>query len=322
MKHAKWIGTMLAAAILTAGSAVPGFAISAGHSAVTTTALNLRKSAGTGGSLITTIKKGKTVEVISDAGDGWWKVTYNNSTGYVYGKYLTENTTNLKQTTAALRLRSSAKTTTSSNILLTIPKGAVVESFTKYTNGWYKVSYNGTVGYASGQYLTAAPAGSTASSGSSSSGSSSSSSQTVKTTGNLNMRSSMSLSSSANIILTIPKGDTVTNVSKQDDGWYKVTYDGKTGYVKGKYLAVVKTSDGSSVKSASAGEVKTLYENLNMRSSMSKASDSNIIDMIRKGDQVTIISQESNGWFKVKYDGQTGYIMGGHFTDDTSRVGK
>ena len=47
---------------------------------------------------------------------------------------------------------------------------------------------------------------------------------------NLNLRDKAS--TSGRILTTIPKGKTVTILSEKDEnGWYKVSYDGKTGYV-------------------------------------------------------------------------------------------
>ena len=37
--------------------------------------------------------------------------------------------------------------------------------------------------------------------------------------------------------MTIPKGKTVTILSEKDEnGWYKVSYDGKTGYAISNYI--------------------------------------------------------------------------------------
>ncbi len=137
--------------------------------------------------------------------------------------------------------------------------------------------------------------------------------QTVRT--GLNMRSAMTTRGD-NVILVIPSGGTVSIVSAESNNWYKITYNGKTGYVKGGYFGTPekKSASGSS-------STKVMAENLNMRSAMDKSTPDNIITVIGKGKTVTILNQESNGWYKVKYKGNTGYIKGGHFTDDTSRVG-
>ncbi len=141
---------------------------------------------------------------------------------------------------------------------------------------------------------------------------------TEKVKCNLNMRSGMTLKED-NVVLVIPRGRSVSIVSEEANNWYKVTYSGTTGYVKGGYFGEPASSTSTSTKSD--GTTKTLYENLNMRSAMDKSTPDNIITVIGKGKSVTILNKESGGWYKVSYKGKTGYIMGGHFTDDTSRVG-
>ncbi len=64
--------------------------------AKTTDNLKLRKTAGTSGVLLTTIPKGKQVDVLQkdvskSNGYNWYKVKYNNYTGYVASEYLTSN---------------------------------------------------------------------------------------------------------------------------------------------------------------------------------------------------------------------------------------
>ena len=58
------------------------------------------------------------------------------------------------------------------------------------------------------------------------------------TTANVHSRSSKSADSSANIILTIPKGKAVTFLG-EDLGWDKVKYSGKFGYIRSGYLEEV-----------------------------------------------------------------------------------
>ena len=50
---------------------------------VTATSLNVRKDASKNADIITTIPKEKEVEIVSTVGDEWYKVTFDNITGYV-----------------------------------------------------------------------------------------------------------------------------------------------------------------------------------------------------------------------------------------------
>ena len=67
-------------------------------------------------------------------------------------------------------------------------------------------------------------------------GGSNSSGSTGKTTANVRLRSSRSTSSSSNIILVIPSGRTVT-ILGESGGWYKVRYNGQTGYASSDYIS-------------------------------------------------------------------------------------
>ena len=127
---------------------------------VTTENLNLRVEASTSSKIITTIPKGKTIEIVEKLNSGWYKVNYNGKTGYVSSSYVsingsTENkpsiVTEKGVTTANLNLRVEAST--SSKIITTIPKGQTIEIVEKLNSGWYKVNYNGKTGYVSSKYV-------------------------------------------------------------------------------------------------------------------------------------------------------------------------
>ena len=270
------------------------------YTARTTLNLRMRSSKSTtANNILLVIPKNKVVIIRSREANNWYGILYNGKAGYVKGGYLTDNTDRMK-TTANLRLRTSMDQTVTNNIIRTMPKFSVVEVITRYKNGWYLVNYKGKSGYASAKYLVDTDE----------------QQKVIKvTTAKLRLRSSMSAKTDANIILIIPKGNKVELLSEQENGWVKVKYGSRIGYVMSQYLK------NSKKEASSNGVVKIMAENLNVRSSMSKASDSNIIGLVKKGTSVTILSKESNNWYKIKYGSGVGYIRGGHFTDDTSRVG-
>ena len=95
---------------------------------------------------------------------------------------------------------------------------------------WLEVNVNGKVGYMSGDYLvplTMPPqAENTGGSGESLTG---------KTTEALNLREQPN--TSCTVLTVIPKGATVKLLNISDTSWYKVSYDGKEGYVSSAYIA-------------------------------------------------------------------------------------
>ena len=130
----------------------------------------------------------------------------------------------------ALRLRESADT--NSTILATAPKGATVVVLEDAGNNWYKVDYNTVEGYMSGEYLTIAEkADVTIGYG------------VVNTDGSvLNVRSGPGTGYGK---VTSLSNGTVVNIVGIDSGWYKITYNGATGYVSSDYMLTAKDSAGS-----------------------------------------------------------------------------
>lgn len=241
----------------------------------TTADLNMRTGPGTGYAIILTIPNGTAVTVTGYSGT-WAQVSYGGKTGYCSTTYLAAPTALVRYTTDVLNLRMGPSTGYA--IILSMPKGSKVEMLSA-ADGWAKVVYNGTTGYASTSYLTStAPVTPTG---------------TIRyTTGNLNMRTGPGTSYS--IILTIPKGSQVEVLSSAN-GWANVNYGGKTGYVSTSYLT--GTAPGVTVRYTTA--------NLNMRSG--PGTSYSIILTIPRGSQVEVLGS-AGGWAKVNYGGRTGYV--------------
>ncbi|MDU4862665.1 MAG: SH3 domain-containing protein [Terrisporobacter othiniensis] len=273
---------------------------------VTTANVNFRKSASTSSSIIETIPKNTTVEVVDKSTSGWYKVKYKGNTGYVSKDYVKLNgsgsddntppsSSEKGATTANLNLRKSAST--SSSIIATIPKNTTIEIVSKSNSKWYKVKYKGNTGYVSKDYVKL--------NGSSSNNETPSTPSSEKgvTSANVNFRKSASTSSS--IIATIPKNTTIEIVNKSNSKWYKVKYKGNTGYVSKDYVKL----NGSNSNTSSSNKGVT-SANLNLRKSASTSS--NIITTIPKNTTVEIVSKLSSGWYKVKYKSYTGYVVGSY----------
>ncbi|QUP86749.1 N-acetylmuramoyl-L-alanine amidase [Exiguobacterium sp. PFWT01] len=187
-------------------------------STYTTTAnLNLRLSAATWSPVLLTIPSGSSVTYISTYGS-WYKVSYGGKTGYVASQYVSvSNTSAYYKTTDRLNMRLTAASW--SDVVTVIPADATVKYVSRY-GSWYKVTFNGKTGYVASAYLTPTSAPVPPS-------------DYYKTTANLNLR--LSAASWSDVLTVIPAGSVVKYVSRYDS-WYKVTYNGKTGYVASEYL--------------------------------------------------------------------------------------
>ena len=122
------------------------------------------------------------------------------------------------KTTTAVNFREGAST--SSRIIATVPAGTTV-IVTDGGGGWYRVIYNGTEGYLSGDYVSYAKT----MSGSFGTG-------TVTGT-SVNIRNGASLD--AGVIGAVNTG-TQLQVVGVSGGWYQVSYNGGTAYISSDYL--------------------------------------------------------------------------------------
>ena len=119
------------------------------------------------------------------------------------------------------------------SIIATLSQGTTV-AVTNNSSEWYKVIVDGKEGYVSGSYLT----GTTATDFSVGSG-------RITCSSTVNLRSEANTSSS--ILASLSNGTAVT-ITGVSGGWYKVSVNGKSGYIKADYIT---TSVSSSANMAS-----------------------------------------------------------------------
>lgn len=125
--------------------------------AVTTSgaSLNVRSGASTGASVVTTLKKGSYITLVSKSGS-WWQVEYGNRRyGYCHADYITPidgTPVSVNTQSGNLNVRSGAGTSYSK--VDSLPKGEVVIRLSS-SGGWSRILYHGTkTGYVSSQYLS------------------------------------------------------------------------------------------------------------------------------------------------------------------------
>lgn len=117
--------------------------------------LNVRKSASTGSTVLTSLPKGSYITLISKSGN-WYYVEYaDGKYGYCHKDYIkldSGKTATVKTNSTSLNVRSGAGINYAIKDL--IPKGEIVIILST-SNGWSKILYNGTkTGYVSSQYLS------------------------------------------------------------------------------------------------------------------------------------------------------------------------
>ncbi|MGG3272440.1 SH3 domain-containing protein [Priestia aryabhattai] len=228
------VGMALTATLATA--VTPGFGSIGGNQEkayaatvtykVTASKLNVRSGAGTNYGIIGSVVKDQTLSVVSKSGS-WYKINYNGRTGYVSSDYVQSSgtatppaeSTTYTVTASTLNVRSGAGTNYAS--IGSVTKGQKLSVMSK-SGSWYKINYNGRTGYVSSDYVQASgtttapttpPAESTT--------------YTV-TASTLNVRSGAGTNYAS--IGSVTKGQKLSVVSKSGS-WYKINYNGRTGYV-------------------------------------------------------------------------------------------
>lgn len=215
-----------------------------------------------------------------------WGYTFNEFFDLVNYKY-NELTVPLNKTyyaKSAVSLRTTADW--SSSVIINIPEGATVtiDENSKTADGFYKVSYGGKTGWMKLTYFSKQPV-----------------LQTYYAASNLNLRKSASWDSA--IVGTVPTNAKVTiNNTTNTNNFYKVTYNGMTGWMKLSYFASKPVLEDVYAKSA-----------INVRSEASW--DSSIAFSIKEGDKATLNNATAkDGFYQITVNGNVGWMKDSYFS--------
>ena len=188
-------------------------------------------------------------------------------------------------TAASLNVRSGPATSYTTKFIVNKGDNVTVEDS---ADGWYKITTkDGKNGWASSKYIQTSQNTTTTK---------------VVSVSSLNMRSGPS--TSYNIIEVLTK-DTQVEVISVEDGWAKIKYNSKTGYVSNQYLSDKKVEEVTQIKYVNA-------TTLNVRSGPSTTYS--IIDTLKQNAKVEVISIENN-WAKIKHNNEIGYVSAEYLSD-------
>ncbi len=101
------------------------------------------------------------------------------------------------------------------------------------------------------------------------------------------------------ITATLSIGDTVVILDSQSDGWYHINCNGAVGYVAAQYISEVETAKNFEATGTLVGD------DIRMRDTPSTAGF--IVGTYSEGTVMSVIGI-NNGWYKVVFEGNTGYI--------------
>ncbi|EPZ58182.1 beta- N-acetylglucosaminidase [Paraclostridium sordellii] len=295
---------------------------------VVATSLNVRSGPSTGNSVIGSLKNNEKVEVISES-NGWSKIKYNGKEGYVSSTYLKDsneggtskpdetpkpnpNVETKIKVVAATSLNVRSGPSTSHGIIGSLKNNEKVEVISE-SNGWSKIKPNGKEGYVSSTYLK-----------DSNEGGNSKPNETPKPNPNVETKTKVVVATSLNVrsgpstghgIIGSLKNNEKVEVISESNGWSKIKYNGKEGYVSSTYLK--DSNEGGTSKPDEKPNIGTKIKvvsatSLNVRSGPSTGHG--IIGSLKNNEKVEVIS-ESNGWSKIKYNGKEGYVSSTYLTD-------
>lgn len=290
----KCIATGLSAILITL---LTPFSSYAQTGTVTADSLNIRALASTSAQIISKVKSGTQLTLLSYDGS-WYNIkTDDGITGYVSADYILPDTAYFGRVTASnLMVRSS--TGTSSPIIAKLSCDSVVELLA-YDGAWYKVlTEDGHIGYASADYIVL-----------------------DDTITSLNSsvyddlgygyvscaltRMHESTGEYSTVSALLDKGEKL-QLLIYDGAWYKVRREnGEEGYVSVNFI----TLDSSSVQYIPDNATIPGYidaTSLNFRSEPNTTC--NVISSLSKGTEINLLSYKEN-WFKAKLvNGSVGYV--------------
>jgi len=140
--------------------------------------------------------------------------------------------------------------------------------------------------------------------------------KTVRTTEVVNVRSSDSVT--ADKVGKAQLGEEYKLLEEKVNGWSKIEFEGKEAYIKTEYLepadveeTVVNAGDEEEADEDAAANsptegTATVTDTVNIRKSASTSSDK--LGVCYPGEELEVIMKQADGWTKVKYKGETGYV--------------
>ena len=262
--------------------------------------LNVRKEPNTTSSVVFTLKNSTQIKIIGqDSESGWYKVTYNNNTGYASNRYIEiiGDVYTEYEVTGDINIR---KEPSWSGEKVAVAKKGDILNVISIDGDWAKISYNSSIYYVPANYLKL----------NETNGSvedkppqdSNISTIKYKVTEDINIRKEASWSGEK--VAIAKKGD-ILNVISINGDWGKISYNSSIYYVPANYLIKLDSPDSTLPPLIEDdSDEKTLIatvntDNLNIRAGAGMSFS--ILAKANKGDVVLIKNKNTtNGWYNVE----------------------
>ncbi|TBX56314.1 peptidoglycan endopeptidase [Bacillus mycoides] len=289
---------------------------------VNASVLHVRAGSSTSHDVISRVYNGQSLNVIGEE-NGWFKINHNGKTGFVSGEFVSKNgasnsnvsTTGGKNKVTADVLRVRTAPNTSSSVSGRVYEGQTLNVIGE-ENGWVKINHNGQTGYVSSQFVS----GASSNTGSTSNNNNSNNEATVQpASGNYtvnvsSLRVRTGPSTSHPTVGSVKQGQVVQVVGEVQD-WFKINYAGQTAYLSKDYVTKGGSNEnvtqGNNQEQNNNGTVQTggtyVVNATSLRVRTGPAAYHSVIGGVLNGTTLNVVGSE-NGWFKVNYQGKTGYV--------------
>ncbi|MCT4779715.1 MULTISPECIES: SH3 domain-containing protein [Exiguobacterium] len=259
----------------------------------TTTATSLHSYAGPSYGVVKTIPSGTVIKIQGQIGN-WYKVSYGGKSGYASGATFTDHVLTQSIPTADFKLKTDVAMKVApkatATMITTLKTDDIYQTNQLVTNGsskWHRVTKDGQTGYIpvdQGTPVSYAPEN-----------------MAMKATATTALRTYAGNSYAA--IATITNGTNVQIIGKIQD-WYKVSSNGKTGYVTANTMTELitkKTLPASRFVLSKSVDVKTSHH-----------STADTLTTLTNNDVYYTTQLVTNGrseqWHRMTVDGKTGYV--------------
>ena len=124
----------------------------------------------------------------------------------------------------------------------------------------------------------------------------------VNVTTSLRVRSAANTSAS---VLGYLNNGTTVSITGESGNWYKISYNGKDGYISKDYVQISGNTAPITTRSIASGKVTGVTTNLRVRSAASTTSS--VLGYLTNGESVTITG-ESGNFYAINFKNKTGYV--------------
>ncbi len=168
---------------------------------------------------------------------------------------------------------------------------------TGIVNGWSQVQYNDSEYYISNALISAQTEAAPDTATSSGDGIGS-----LKVSSEANVRAGAGTSYSVIGVAKVGTDLTITDVSA-DDKWYQVSFNGETGYINRNMVTVSELDYSATAR---------VTGDVNVRSG--PGTENSKLGVAKAGETLTVTGIASGNWYKVSFNGETGYVAGNYIS--------